>query len=74
MRFLRNRRRLMALALALAILVSLTLGSATGLAVATMDVIQNGDFEGGFAMSPGCGMVGAHWGCFTNGGSAAYGF
>lgn len=74
MRFLRNRRRLMALALALAILVSLTLGSATGLAVATMDVIQNGDFEGGFVMSPGCGMVGAHWGCFTNGGSAAYGF
>ncbi len=48
----------MALALALAILVSLTLGSATGLAVTTMDVIQNGNFEGGFAMIPGCGMVG----------------
>ena len=39
-----------------------------------MDVIHNGDFEGGFAMIPGCGMVGAGWGCFTNGGSAAYGF
>jgi LysM repeat protein len=74
MRFLRNPRRLMALALALAILVSLTLGSATGLAVATMDVIQNGNFEGGFVMIPGCGMVGAGWGCFTNGGNAAYGF
>ncbi len=74
MRFLRNPRRLMALALALAILVSLTLGSSTGLAVATMDVIQNGNFEGGFVMIPGCGMVGANWGCFTNGGNAAYGF
>ncbi len=74
MRILRNPRRLMALALALAILVSLTLGSATGLAVATMDVIQNGNFEGGFVMIPGCGMVGANWGCFTNGGNASYGF
>ncbi len=74
MKFLKNPRRLMSLALALAILASLTLGSATGLAVATMDVIQNGDFEGGFVMIPGCGMVGANWGCFTNGGSAAYGF
>lgn len=74
MRFLRNPRRLMALALALAMLVSLTLGSATGLAVTTMDVIQNGSFEGGFVMIPGCGMVGAGWGCFTNGGHAAYGF
>ena len=74
MRFLKSPRRLMSLALALAILASLTLGSATGLAVATMDVIQNGDFESGFVMIPGCGMVGANWGCFTNGGSAAYGF
>lgn len=74
MRLWRNPRRLMALALALAILVSLTLGSATGLAVATVDVIQNGNFEGGFVMHPGCGMVGAGWGCFTNGGNAAYGF
>ncbi|MCU0509153.1 MAG: LysM peptidoglycan-binding domain-containing protein [Anaerolineae bacterium] len=74
MQFLKNPRRLMSLALALAVLASLTLGSATGLAVATMDVIQNGDFESGFVMIPGCGMVGANWGCFTNGGSAAYGF
>ena len=74
MRILRNRRRLTSLVLALAILASLTLGSATGLAVTTMDVLQNGNFEGGFVMVPGCGMVGAGWGCFTNGGSAAYGF
>lgn len=74
MRLLRSPRRLMALALALAMLVSLTLGSATGLAVTTMDVIQNGSFESGFVMIPGCGMVGANWGCFTNGGQAAYGF
>lgn len=74
MRILKNRRRLMSLVLALAILASLTLGSATGLAVTTMDVLQNGSFEDGFVMVPGCGMVGAGWGCFTNGGSAAYGF
>jgi len=74
MKLWKNPRRLMALALALAIVASLTLGSATGLAVTTMDVIQNGNFEGGFVMIPGCGMVGAGWGCFTNGGNAAYGF
>ncbi len=74
MRTLRSPRRLMSLALALAILASLTLGSATGLAVATVDVIQNGSFEGGFVMIPGCGLVGSGWGCFTNGGNAAYGF
>jgi LysM repeat protein len=74
MRFLRNPRRLMTPVLALAILASLTLGSATGLAVSTADVLHNGNFEGGFVMVPGCGMVGAGWGCFNNGGSAAYGF
>ncbi len=74
MRTLRSPKRLMSLALALAILASLTLGSATGLAVATVDVIQNGNFESGFVMIPDCGAVGAGWGCFTNGGNAAYGF
>ena len=39
-----------------------------------MNVVKNGSFEGGFESQPGCGMVGAGWTCFTNGGTAAYGF
>ena len=39
-----------------------------------MNVVKNGSFEGGFESQPGCGMVGAGWTCFTNGGAAAYGF
>jgi LysM repeat protein len=38
------------------------------------NLIVNGSFEDGFAMVSGCGMVGSAWGCFTNGGSAEYGF
>lgn len=39
------------------------------------DIIFNGGFENGFVSNPGCGgMVGAGWGCFTNGGVAVYGF
>lgn len=30
--------------------------------------------EGGFATVGGCGAVGNHWRCFTNGGRAAFGF
>ena len=39
-----------------------------------MDVVKNGSFEGGFTSQPGCGVVGSGWTCFTNGGSAEYGF
>ena len=39
-----------------------------------MNVVKNGSFEGGFESQPGCGMVGAGWTCFTNGGAAGYGF
>ena len=39
-----------------------------------MNVLVNGDFEGGFNSQAGCGMVGAGWQCFTNGGAANYGF
>jgi hypothetical protein len=41
---------------------------------ASPNLISNGSFECGFSMVPGCGMVGSGWGCFTNGGSAEYGF
>ena len=39
-----------------------------------MDALANGSFERGFTSIPGCGVVGAGWGCFTNGGAANYGF
>ena len=38
------------------------------------DVLANGNFEQGFVNVPGCGIVGAGWNCFTNGGGANYGF
>ena len=38
------------------------------------NVLANGSFEHGFSSIPGCGVVGAQWGCFTNGGAANYGF
>ena len=37
-------------------------------------MLDNGNFEAGFSYVAGCGMVGNGWGCFTNGGSVAYGF
>lgn len=39
-----------------------------------MSALANGGFEHGFKPIPGCGEVGAQWGCFTNGGAANYGF
>lgn len=39
-----------------------------------INVLTNGDFEDGFTNQAGCGMVGAGWHCFTNGGAANYGF
>lgn len=39
-----------------------------------VNVLENGDFEHGFGNQPGCGVVGAGWHCFTNGGGANYGF
>jgi len=38
------------------------------------NILYNGGFEQGFSSQPGCGMVGSGWQCFTNGGSANYGF
>lgn len=39
-----------------------------------VNVLANGSFEKGFTSQAGCGMVGAGWSCFTNGGAANYGF
>ena len=39
-----------------------------------VNVLANGNFENGFHMETGCGMVGNNWGCFNNGGDAEYGF
>jgi LysM repeat protein len=39
-----------------------------------VDALGNGGFEQGFHEVSGCGVVGNHWDCFTNGGAAAYGF
>jgi hypothetical protein len=69
-----RKQRLAAIAVVLALFASLMLGSAAGLAVTQQEVLYNGNFEGGFSQIPGCGMVGNGWGCFTNGGSVAYGF
>jgi LysM repeat protein len=74
MKLLMKKQRLAGIAMALALLASLGLASASGLAVVDQEMLVNGNFEGGFTMVPGCGMVGAGWGCFTNGGTADYGF
>src|SRR5437764_9712059 len=39
-----------------------------------VNLIVNGNFEGGFVRQNGCGDVGQGWQCFTNGGRATYGF
>lgn len=74
MEFRRRRQRLLGAALVLALLASLTLSSASGLAMTDQEVLVNGSFEEGFSAHPGCGMVGKGWGCFTNGGTVVYGF
>ena len=74
MKLWKRRQRLVTLALAMALLASLTLASASGLAVAEQEMLQNGDFESGFTFVPNCGNVGTGWGCFTNGGSIKHGF
>ena len=74
MKFWRNKQRILGVALALALLGSMVLGSASGLAMGSVELLANGNFESGFRNVPGCGMVGNHWGCFTNGGTVDYGF
>ncbi len=70
----RNKQRIVGVALALALLGSMVLGNASGLAMGSVELLANGNFESGFRNVPGCGMVGKSWGCFTNGGTVDYGF
>jgi LysM repeat protein len=70
----RNKQRVVGIALVLALLGTMVLGSASGLAMGSVELLKNGNFEGGFRNVPGCGMVGKSWGCFTNGGTVDYGF
>ena len=60
----RNKQRLLGVAVALALLSSMVLGSASGLAMANVELLANGNFEGGFANQPGCGMVEGAAGAF----------
>ena len=69
-----RKLRILIAALALVMVASLIPAGAAPMASAG-DAIFNGGFENGFNYNPGCGgMVGAGWGCFTNGGTAVYGF
>jgi LysM repeat protein len=74
MKLVRTKQHLVGVAMLLALVATLGLASASGLAVVEQEMLVNGSFEGGFTTVPGCGMVGTGWGCFTNGGSASYGF
>ncbi len=69
-----NRRTLF-MALTLAFVIMLVTGIASTLAGSSNgDLIKNGDFELGFRMVDGCGMVAKEWGCFQTGGAGGYGF
>ncbi len=71
-------RRKYTRSLILALIALLALGgglaSSAPLASAPVELLRNGNFEEGFVAQPGCGMVGAFWNCFHNGGTANYGF
>jgi LysM repeat protein len=70
------QRRLISGGLGLAIVAILTVVVAMPAitSASEMDALGNGGFEQGFTQVNGCGTVGNHWDCFTNGGAAAYGF
>lgn len=59
---------------AVLVMSAVVAASPNSLVASYVNVLDNGDFEYGFGNQPGCGMVGAGWQCFTNGGGANYGF
>ncbi|MCD6290249.1 MAG: LysM peptidoglycan-binding domain-containing protein [Anaerolineae bacterium] len=71
-----KRKHVQAAVLALVFVLVLggMLARSAPLAAAPAELLRNGGFEEGFTFQPGCGMVGTSWGCFQNGGTAAYGF
>ncbi len=69
-----SKTRILITALLLALVASIVPMGAAPMA-SSGDVLFNGGFENGFVANAGCGgMVGAGWGCFNNGGTAAYGY
>ena len=69
-----TKARILIAALLLALVASIVPMGAAPMA-SSGDVLFNGGFENGFVANAGCGgMVGAGWGCFNNGGTAAYGY
>ncbi len=72
---MRLHRRTLFLALTVALALMLATGLVSTLAGSSSgELLKNGDFENGFRMVDGCGMVGVDWGCFTTGGAGGYGF
>lgn len=67
-------KRVLLLAVVASLLLNTMVVASTPHATVNTDLLENGDFENGFRMAPGCGMVAVGWGCFTNGGAASYGF
>jgi len=69
-------RRTVNITVVAALVMSAVVAAASprSLVASYVNVLDNGDFEHGFGSQPGCGMVGAGWQCFTNGGGANYGF
>ncbi len=68
-------RRTLFLVLTVALALMLVTGLVRTLAGSSSgELLKNGDFEDGFRMVDGCGMVGVDWGCFTTGGAGGYGF
>ena len=71
-----GQRKLISIVLTFAVVASAALGAAMPLTTSASEtnVLTNGSFEHGFVNVPGCGVVGAGWNCFTNGGAANFGF
>jgi hypothetical protein len=71
-----SHRRLISGGLGLVVVAILALVAAMPAitSASEMDALGNGGFEQGFRQVDGCGVVGNHWDCFTNGGAANYGF
>ena len=71
-----RQRRVISGGLGLVVVAILTLVAAMPAitSASQVDVLGNGGFEHGFSAVNGCGVVGNHWNCFTNGGAAGYGF
>ncbi len=71
-----TQRRLISGGLGLVVVAILALVAAMPAmtSASEMEALGNGGFEQGFQEINGCGTVGNHWDCFTNGGAAGYGF